>query len=602
MDGQMVIQMQLQTLKDVWGTVNSTATRCLSVLKAVINQWNEHTERKNQMEQWLESVDHKLEQPLQPQNGLKEKFAVLDHIQAVLSDVEDHSTTLHHLIEKTKELHQKTEDPSFSDIVQSDLKMHFNDIMTVAKEKMRNIEDIVKDHLLYLDAVHEFTDWLHSAKEELHRWSDASGDSFAIQKKVTKVKELMDSRQTGAERLSKVETLAPAVKKNTTSSGCEQIDAEIQGLQTDWKQWEESVSQSKNTLETLLNQMAISEQEFTSQVSKLEDAVQDFSVFLEKWAQKLMQGEGKNTDREIVEHWHRQKDALNALTEAEHITEDLKTQLNDLCRFTKDLSVYSSKVSALIKEYNRLCLQASKACQSKEQTLQQRFRTAFRDFQQWLVNAKVMTAKCFNVHESITEASASLERIQECLSESESGQQKLQIVTSRGELLCSIMPEEKIKNIQQKVHTAKNDWKSFISSLHQKESALENLKVQMRDFESSAQPVQEWLSNTDRIVQDSNNRLHDLPSKRKEQQKLQSILEEIACHEPQITRLKEKAQQLREGQSASKTCAHRVSQLSAQYLALNNLTKVIVHHLCLLLVSLLLCLMLSNEAWIVLTA
>ena len=38
---------------------------------------------------------------------------------------------------------------------------------------MKKVEDIVKDHLLYLDAVHEFTDWLHSAKEELHRWSDA---------------------------------------------------------------------------------------------------------------------------------------------------------------------------------------------------------------------------------------------------------------------------------------------------------------------------------------------------------------------------------------------------------------------------------------------
>lgn len=121
----------------------------------------------------------------------------------------------------------------------------------------------------------------------------------------------MDSRQTGVERLSKVETLAPAVKKNSTSSGCEQIDAEIQGLQTDWKQWEESISQSKNTLESLLSQMAISEQEFTSQVSKLEDAVQDFSAFLEKWAQKLMEGESKNTDREIVEHWHRQKVRLH---------------------------------------------------------------------------------------------------------------------------------------------------------------------------------------------------------------------------------------------------------------------------------------------------
>lgn len=49
------------------------------------------------------------------------------------------------------------------------------------------MEDIVKDHLLYLDAVHEFTDWLHSAKEELHRWSDASGDTSTIQKKLSKI-------------------------------------------------------------------------------------------------------------------------------------------------------------------------------------------------------------------------------------------------------------------------------------------------------------------------------------------------------------------------------------------------------------------------------
>lgn len=47
---------------------------------------------------------------------------------------------------------------------------------------------MVKDHLLYVDAVQEFTDWLHSAKEELHRWSDTSGDSSATQKKLSKIK------------------------------------------------------------------------------------------------------------------------------------------------------------------------------------------------------------------------------------------------------------------------------------------------------------------------------------------------------------------------------------------------------------------------------
>lgn len=38
---------------------------------------------------------------------------------------------------------------------------------------------------------------------------------------------------------------------------------------------------------------------------------------------------------------------------SEHMIDEIKTQLNDLCRFSRDLSTYSSKVSGLIKEYNR---------------------------------------------------------------------------------------------------------------------------------------------------------------------------------------------------------------------------------------------------------
>lgn len=75
-------------------------------------------------------------------------------------------------------------------------------------------------------------------------------------------------------------------------------------------------------------------------------------------------------------------------------------------------------------------------------------------------------------------------------------------------------------------------------------------------------------------MQESGHHLYDLPTKRREQQKLQSVLEEIQCYEPQLHRLKEKALQLWEGQAASKSFVHRVSQLSSQYLALSNVTKV----------------------------
>lgn len=54
----------------------------------------------------------------------------------------------------------------------------------------------------------------------------------------------------------------------------------------------------------------------------------------------------------------------------------------------------------------------------------------------------------------------------------------------------------------------------------------------------------------------------------------QSVLEELASLEIQLSRLKEKAQLLWDEHAAGKGFVHRVSQLSAQYLALTNLTKV----------------------------
>lgn len=67
------------------------------------------------------------------------------------------------------------------------------------------------------------------------------------------------------------------------------------------------------------------------------------------------------------------------------------------------------------------------------------------------------------------------------MSESENGQQKLNVVTSKGELLCSVLPKEKAKVIQDKSATAKEDWKKFIATLHQKESALEVLNQSQRE-------------------------------------------------------------------------------------------------------------------------
>lgn len=78
-----------------------------------------------------------MEQPLEPQVGLKEKFAQLDHFQAVVSEIEDHSSDLQQLTERAVELYEKTEDDTFGEAAQEELKTHFNDITAVAKVRRR---------------------------------------------------------------------------------------------------------------------------------------------------------------------------------------------------------------------------------------------------------------------------------------------------------------------------------------------------------------------------------------------------------------------------------------------------------------------------------
>ncbi|MGH0176120.1 UNVERIFIED_CONTAM: hypothetical protein FKN15_072268 [Acipenser sinensis] len=332
--------------------------------------------------------------------------------------------------------------------------------------------------------------------------------------------ELIDSRQNGRQRLSRVQEFAAVVKEHTADIGCELIDREVEALQSDWVQWEKSTLQTQGSLESTLSQVASSEQEFTALANKLERDLQEFSSHLKEWGQKLNQVEEcKNTNEEVVEGWKIVKETLDALMKAEHMSDSLKTQLNDLCRFSRDLSSHSEKVSALIKEYNSLCLQASKERQNKEKLLEQRFRSSLREFQQWLVSAKITTAKCFDVPQNINEASTSLLKIQEFLSDREQGQSKVNAVFFNGELLSSILP--RVETIQAKVTSAREDWKNLLSSLHQRETALQNLLSQMKDFETSAEPLQEWLNGTETAVQESSARLHNLQAKKQEQHKLQ---------------------------------------------------------------------------------
>ncbi|KAJ4921305.1 hypothetical protein JOQ06_000785, partial [Pogonophryne albipinna] len=517
-------------------------------LEMASSQWTLYLASHQQLLQWMQSVEQELGGALPPQVGLKEKASLLERLRGVQSDVEAHAPPLSRLMEQALELQEKTGDQTFGPEARGELSAKYSDISASVKGKVQVMQSIVSEHQQYLDAVRDFSDWLLSAREELQRWSELSGDSASVHRKLCKVQELLDSKQRGRERLSRVQRCGAVCRDHTGAGGFEALEREEAGLMSCWEQWERSALQTRASLETALSQISCSEQEFSSLSAQMELQLHDFSRLLKDCRLRITQAERLTEGEEAVKGWTLAKDVVEELQKAEPASEHLKTQLNDLCRFSRDVGAQSERVSALIKEYNR-------------------------DFQQWLVNAKIHTAKCFDVPQNLSEATASLQKIQEFLSDREAGQQQLGAVQRSGELLCSAAEKERVEAVRGKMSSFREDWRNMMSSLHHRENSLQTVLSQMRDFEESAEPLQESLDATELSVHQSCSRLHDLSAKKQELHKLQSVLEDLSSVDLQLRSLREKAQRLWDDHAAGKAFIHRASQLSAQYLALTSLTK-----------------------------
>ncbi|XP_031656062.1 nesprin-1 isoform X1 [Oncorhynchus kisutch] len=572
--GQEVIRSQLQEVEDVWATLLVTAMSCHSRLEWTVAQWGCYLDSEAQLQCWLEAVEGDICGPLIPQPGLREKASQLERLQTLLADLQEHQGSLSSLEERAAELFKKTGDAAFSQEARAELQGQFDDLIALVEERVGLSEGVVREHQQYLETVRELTDWLMSAGEELQRWSDTLGDSVSLQRRLSEVRERVECQLLeGRDRLSRVRRSSGATAEHTAAGGCEAMDRQLGALAQALEQWEGAALRARDGLERALTTATEQEQEYERLTARMEEELRELDGRLKGWSQELSRAEGRSSGEEAVEGWQQAKETLEGLLSAEPMADRLKAQLNDLVRYSRDLGPHSDRVTALIKQHNSLSLRASRECQNKERLLEQRFRAALRDFQQWLVNVKISTAKCFDIPQSVTEASTGLLRIQEFLNDREHGQARLSAVGTSGELLMAVVPKDREEGVKAKVANARDDWKSLMTNLQMRETALKNLQSQMRDFEVSTEPLQDWLNSTEVIVQESSARLHDLPAKRQELSKLQRVLEELSCREAELGKLRERAHRLWEGHAAGKGFVHRVSQLSAQYLALSNLTK-----------------------------
>lgn len=63
--------------------------------------------------------------------------------------------------------------------------------------------------------------------------------------------------------------------------------------------------------------------------------------------------------------------------------------------------------------------------------------------------------------------------LQEFVSDREQGQSKLNSVVVSGELVNSVAVKDRVEAVLSKISSAREDWKTLMSNLHQRETALQ---------------------------------------------------------------------------------------------------------------------------------
>lgn len=125
------------------------------------------------------------------------------------------------------------------------------------------------------------------------------------------LQELLNSKQRGRERLSRVQRCGAVARDYTGSGGYEALEREEAALLSSYEQWERGALQTRAGLETALSQISNSEQEFNSLSTQLEQDLQDFSRQLLEWRLRLSQAEGQNDGEEAVKGWQTAKVGLD---------------------------------------------------------------------------------------------------------------------------------------------------------------------------------------------------------------------------------------------------------------------------------------------------
>ncbi|XP_011616901.1 nesprin-3 isoform X2 [Takifugu rubripes] len=527
-------QVQLKELKSQWEETCTYITHCHSRIEWVWLHWSEYLQASEEFEAWLSKQQRQLDVSLELQLGVKEKLWQVDQQRVVVSDIHGQAALLERLLDEAAALHNRTQDPSMEPQAQERLQEAYNDVRDRAKERLALLLKMAEEHQTFQGSIKRFQSWLLTETKRLTALmekQDTAEDKL-------KALQAVDSSIAAEEKtLQHIESMAEAVRSNTSPAGAEAVLEEAEELRLGWQRLRQGLCEAEEGLRSSLD----SHSQYVSRCQRLGEDISRLRALMQRLDGELVQSSeaGGSTDpveEQLLAQWNKYTGVRNTLTGEESQVELLKSQLKQLFRFSEDSRHLSDDVLAVVKEHQSLKCRASRLCSESELGLRTILQDPLLVYAQW----SHMVSHVLENSADVTDFSyiaMLVQNIEQLLKDSVQLQERLSALQSKGDLLGFVFGPEQSDSLNQDLSAAIRNRELLHSQLLQRKSRLQGLISRSKDFaEAYKLIVSKMASLRDQLVA-ADGPQPDILAKKSQSDQFRVIQKDVENCEGQITAL-----------------------------------------------------------------
>ena len=196
----------------------------------------------------------------------------------------------------------------------SDITAQYASLTKQAQELYDREKEMVARHEAFMEAGHEFMNWLRCARDKLARCSEPTGDRESLAGKMAQLKVLEGETDDGERRLEDALRTAAEAVAVALDADREIVEEEVAFLQDEYDQYSEQMAKVKATLEGGIVQWTDYQemyQEALEYLGRTEEAVKGANKYQGTLEEKRKVLEEFQVDLQKVFDWQRELDSLN---------------------------------------------------------------------------------------------------------------------------------------------------------------------------------------------------------------------------------------------------------------------------------------------------